>query len=151
MYKEAEMTKRIAMVVVALFAAMAAITGSLHACPFCMGVPQTLSQELKGADAVIVAELVALPPRPAGADGAFAPGLGEPLEKSKFKILEVLKGADLVKKTKQIEAVYLGDSPVGTQFLISAVDPKDLSWSAPIELKKRSREYVNALFKLPDN
>jgi hypothetical protein len=135
---------------VAIFVAFSLGGSSVQACPFCMAVPLTLSQELKGADAVVVAQLVALPARPAGADGAFAPGLGEPLEKSKFKVVEVLKGADLLKKVKQIDAVYLGDAPVGTQFIISGIDPKALSWSAPLEIKKRSREYINTLFKLPE-
>jgi len=135
---------------VAVFVAFSLSGGAVQACPFCMAVPLTLSQELKGADAVIVAELVALPARPAGSDGIFAPGLGEPLEKSKFKVVEVLKGAELLKKAKQIDAVYLGDAPVGTQFIISGVDPKALSWSAPLEVKKRSRDYINTLFKLPE-
>jgi hypothetical protein len=145
------MTKRFGIALLASLGLAVVVAGTIRACPFCMAVQLTLSQELKGADAVVVAELVALPARPAGRDGAFAPGLGEPLEKSKFKVVEVLKGADLLKKTKQIDAVYLGDAPVGTQFIISGVDPKALSWSAPLEVKKRSREYINALFKLPDS
>lgn len=144
------MTKRIGITLLAFGGLALIAAGIVRACPFCMAVPLTLSQELKGADAVIVAELVALPARPAGADGAFAPGLGEPLEKSKFKVVEILKGADLLKKAKQIEAVYLGDAPVGTQFIISGIDPKALSWSAPLEVKKRGREYINTLFKLPE-
>jgi len=143
------MTKRIGFAL-AFLGLIVVVAGSIRACPFCMAVPLTLSQELKGADAVVVAELVALPSRPAGADGAFAPGLGEPLEKSKFKLVEVLKGAELLKKAKQIDAVYLGDAPVGTQFIISGIDPKALSWSAPLEVKKRSREYINTLFRLPE-
>jgi hypothetical protein len=144
------MAKRFGIALLAFVGLAVIAAGLVRACPFCMAVPLTLSQELKGADAVIVAELVALPARPAGADGAFAPGLGEPLEKSKFKVIEVLKGADLLKKVKQIDAVYLGDAPVGTQFIISGIDPKALSWSAPLEVKKRGREYINTLFKLPE-
>ena len=120
------------------------------ACPFCSAVQLTLAQEMKGADAVVVAELVDLPTRPAGADSAFAPGISEPLVKSKFRIVEVLKGADLLKKTKQVETIYLGDAPIGSQFLITAVDPKSLSWATPIPLTKRSREYVDQLLKLPE-
>jgi len=145
------MATRFLKLTVAVFVAFSLSGSAVQACPFCMAVPLTLSQELKGADAVIVAELVALPARPAGSDGIFAPGLGEPLEKSKFKVVEVLKGAELLKKAKQIDAVYLGDAPVGTQFIVSGVDPKAISWSAPLEVKKRSREYINTLFKLPES
>src|SRR5262245_51223763 len=142
--------KRIA-VALLIVLGLVVVAGTIRACPFCMAVPLTLSQELKGADAVIVAELVALPARPAGSAGIFAPGLGEALEKSKFKVVEVVKGAEVLKQAKQIEAVYRGDAPVGTQFIISGVDPKALSWSAPLDVKKRSREYINTLFKLPES
>jgi hypothetical protein len=105
---------------------------------------------MKAADAVVVAELVELPPKPAGADSAIPAGLSDPLVKSKFRILGVIKGADLLKKAKQIETVYFGESPVGSQFLITAVDPKNLAWSQPIPLTKHSRDYVDALMKLPE-
>jgi hypothetical protein len=131
-----------------------ALSGGLaliaSACPFCSAVQLTLAQEMKGADAAVIAELTELPPRPAGADAAFAPGIGEPIVKSKFRIVEVLKGAELLKKTKQIETIYLGELPVGAQFLITAVDPKSLSWATPIALTKRSRPYVDVLLKLPE-
>src|SRR5262245_26658932 len=78
-------------------------------CPFCSAVSLTFAQEMKAADLVVIAELTELPPKPPGADGSFAPGLGEPLVKSKFKILNVLKGQDSLKGVKQIEAVYLGE------------------------------------------
>lgn len=123
---------------------------AVQACPFCSAVSLTFAQEMKAADAVVVAELVALPARPAGADPNSVPGIGEPLEKSKFKILEVLKGAELLKKTKQVETIYLGDAPVGSQFLITAVDPKSLSWATPIPLTKRSRAYIDTLMRLPE-
>src|SRR5215831_9892541 len=101
------MKKRFGIALLASIGLVVIAAAAVRACPFCMAVQLTLSQELKGADAVIVAELVALPARPAGLDGAFAPGLGEPLEKSKFKVIEILKGADLLKKAKQVETVYL--------------------------------------------
>lgn len=123
---------------------------AIRACPFCSAVQLTLAQEMKTADAVVVAELTELPSKPGGADAAFQGGLSDPLVKSKFKILGVIKGPDLLKKAKQIETVYFGELPVGTQFLITAVDPKNLAWSQPIPLTKHSREYVDALLKLPE-
>src|SRR5258708_37402909 len=87
---------------------------SAIACPFCSAVSLTFAQEMKAADAVVIAELVELPKRPAGADGPFAPGISEAIAKSKFRIVEVLKGGEYLKKAKEIDAVFFGDSPVGT-------------------------------------
>jgi hypothetical protein len=129
----------------------AAVAVIAKACPFCSAVQLTLAQEMKGADAAVVAELTEMAPHPAGpGDSAFPPGIGEPLSKSKFRIVEVLKGADLLKKTKQIETIYLGEAPVGSQFLITAVDPKSLAWATPIPLTSHSRPYIDMLLKLPD-
>ncbi|HTQ40521.1 MAG TPA: hypothetical protein VMJ32_15960 [Pirellulales bacterium] len=123
---------------------------AVKACPFCGQVSLTWSEEMKAADAVVIAEMTETPARPAGADGAFAPGISEQLAKSKFRIVEILKGADLLKKTKQIDAIYLGDAPVGTKFLITAVDPKSLSWATPTALTARSLPYIDTLLKLPE-
>jgi hypothetical protein len=120
------------------------------ACPFCSAVPLTFSQEMKASDAVVIAELVDAPARPGGAEGAFAPGIGDSLSKSKFRVVEILKGAELLKGTKQIETYYLGDAKAGTQFLISGIDPKALSWSTPVPLSKRGRDYLTAVIKFPD-
>src|SRR3954467_14169121 len=79
---------------------------SANACPFCSAVSLTLGQEIKAADAVVVAELVSVPKGTDGDNGAFAPGIGEAPLKSKFKIVETLKGKDLLKKAKEVEAVY---------------------------------------------
>jgi hypothetical protein len=147
------MTRRLArffIVAIALGALSAITVLAVKACPFCSAVQLTLAQEMKGADAVVVAELTELPPRSAGADSAFPPGIGEPLSKSKFRIVEVLKGANLLKNTKRIETIYLGDAPVGGQFLITAVDPKSLSWATPIPLTKHSRPYIDVLLTLPE-
>jgi hypothetical protein len=120
------------------------------ACPFCSAVPLTFSQEMKAADAAVIAELVDAPAHAGGVESAFAPGIGDSLSKSKFKIVEILKGAELLKNTKQIETYYLGDAKAGTQFLISGIDPKALSWSTPVPLSKRGHEYLTAIIKFPD-
>ena len=98
----------------------------------------------------LVAELVAMPKSTDGDNSAFAPGIGEAPSKSKFKILETLKGAEHLKKAKEVEAIYFGDAPVGTQFMITAIDPKDLAWATPIPLPKEGREYLSKIMKLPE-
>ena len=124
---------------------------SASACPFCSAMSLTLSQEIKAADAVVVAELVAVPKGTDVDNGGFAPGIGEAPLKSKFKVVETLKGGEILKKAKEVEAVYFGDSPVGTQFMITAIDPKDLAWATPIPLPKEGREYLSKIMKLPES
>jgi hypothetical protein len=124
--------------------------GTARACPFCSAVSLTFAQEIKAADAVVIAQLVELPKGQTSVDGPIAPGIGEPLAKSKFKIIEVLKGAEHLKKAKEVDAVFFGDSPVGTEFLITAIDPKALAWSTPIPLSDRGRKYLTDIMKLPE-
>ncbi len=69
--------------------------------------------------------------------------------KAKFEILRVLKGADDVGKTRDIEAVYFGDSAVGTKFLIMGIDPPNINWSTPIAITDRGVEYVAQAIELP--
>ncbi len=107
--------------ILGLFAML--VAGAAMACPFCSAVSRTFSQEIQGADVAVIAELVELPPSRSGSDGGFAPGLSEPLAKSQFKIVESVKGADLVKDIKEIEANYLGDASVGRSFSSQAQAP----------------------------
>src|SRR5690606_4999123 len=67
------------------------------------------------------------------------------------RIVEVLKGKEHLKDAKTIETIYFGDSPVGTQFLASAIDPKEMLWSTPIPISKRAREYILGAMKLPES
>jgi hypothetical protein len=128
----------------------ALIAGVAAACPFCSAVSRTFSQEIQGADVAVIAELVQLPPSQSGSDGGFAPGLSEPLVKSKFRVLEPIKGADALKNIKQVEANYFGDSPVGSQFLITGMGPQSIAWSTPVPLSKEGRQYILDVMKLPD-
>ncbi len=147
-----------------------------EACPFCGAVAPTFTQELKGADVAIITELVALPPRPADTDEPFVPGLGETIAKSKFRIIDVVKGAEHLAGAKSIDAIYFGESPVGTQFMMMGLGPlpaedeadeksaatkkpakpfkfgiEEIAWGTPIELNTRTRQYIADLQKLPES
>jgi hypothetical protein len=137
--------------VTAVIAGAAFAACNVSACPFCSAMSLTLSQEMKAADVVVVGELVALPKNADGENAAFAPGIGEAPLKSKFKILETLKGGEHLKKVKEIEAVYFGDSPIGTQFMVTGIDPKDVAWATPIPLPKEGRKYLADIMKLPES
>lgn len=117
------------------------------ACPYCDPGRATLAQTIEANDVAAIVELIQLPPDEG--DDKFAPGLGEDLPKAKFRVLEVLKGAEHIKGVKTIDSVYFGDSPVGTQFLITGVDPKEITWTMPMALSKAGPEYIRDLMKLP--
>ncbi|MCC7085218.1 MAG: hypothetical protein IT427_09450 [Pirellulales bacterium] len=123
------------------------------ACPGCSAIETSFGQDIKASDVALIAELVESPPA-AERDG-FAPGLGETLPKSKFRVVEVLKGADLVKGTKLIETFYLGEAKVGSPFLVKGMidteKTKTVVWNMPVELTKGSRNYIVDAMKLPDS
>jgi hypothetical protein len=125
---------------------------SARACPFCSAVSLTFAQEIAQSDAAVIARLVEAPP--ASALGPMAEG---PLPKGKFEVVEAIKGGDLVAAAghtgtnpKPIEAIVLEDKPLGTLFLLMAIEPERLLWSSPIRLSERSVTYIKALGSLPE-
>lgn len=140
----------------AAITALAALT-SADACPFCSAVSLTFAQEIAQSEAAVIAKLVDPPPA-----SALAPMAEGPLPKGKFEVVEVLKGGDLVASArhtgdaaKPIEAIVLEDKPIGTLFLLMAIeavptDPERVIWSSPIRLSDRGVAYVKALGDLPE-
>ena len=113
------------------------------ACPFCSAVSQTFSEEMASMDAVVVADLVELPP-PAKADDT-----GKELPKAKFKVVRVVKGESFIKPNQMIETIYFGNAQKGAPFLVMGVDPNNVMWSTPLKLSERSRDYIPQLLNLP--
>jgi hypothetical protein len=105
-------------------------------CPFCSAVSQTLRQEMKSMDAVVLAEVT---------------GTGQTETDAQFKVLEVLKGQQFVQPEQTIQAAYFGTAPKGSKFLIMAVDPPELLWSSPLPVSAKAIDYIKAITKLPDN
>lgn len=106
------------------------------ACPFCSAVSQTLRQEMKSMDAVVLAEVV---------------GSGENETDAEFKVLEVIKGEQHLKVGQTIHAAYFGTAPKGSKFLIMGVDPPDLLWSSPLPVSAKAVDYIKSIGSLPDN
>jgi hypothetical protein len=122
--------------------------GWLVACPFCSAVTMTLSEEIKQADAAVIARLVKAP-KPLSTD--ISEGQVPSVEgKADFEIVEVLKGPPSIKPKTIATVLYFGQEPVGTEFLMIGTDPKDLAWGTPTALSKSAREYVAKLTKLPE-
>lgn len=118
---------------------------AVDGCPFCSAVSLTFSEEIESMDAVVIAELISLPPPVR----ASAPGPNEEIPKAKFKIVEVVKGNSFVDKKQPIETIYFGEGKQGQTFLIMGVDPPKLMWSTPLKLTKRARGYIPQLLALP--
>lgn len=125
----------------ALFLAawIALMPSVLLACPFCNAVSQTLRQEMAAMDAVV-----------------FAVSLQDATErdsetgKLQMKVVQVLKGSDLVKVGDEIEAIYYGDVSKGRRFMLSGVDPPQLQWSC-LPVTERAESYIGKMTKIADD
>ena len=132
--------------------AMFGLAPPATACPFCSAVSLTFSQEIAQSQAAVIARLVEPPPA-----ASLAPRAEGPLPKGKFRVVEVLKGSDLVADAgllgadaAPIETIMLEEKPVGTLFLLMGVEPPKLVWSSPIRVSDRAVAYIKKLAGLPE-
>jgi hypothetical protein len=134
---------------VAAFVAVVAAAGTLTtavyravACPFCSAVSLTFGEEINNSQVAVIAKLTQAPPPATDANSLD-------VAKAKFEVVKVLKGEEVLGKERNLEAVYFGDSPVGTTFLILGIDAPNINWSTPIALTERGVEYVTKGMDLP--
>jgi hypothetical protein len=123
-----------------------------RACPFCSAVSLTFAQEIAQSEAAVIARLVEPPPT-----SALLPTAEGPLPKGKFAVVEVLKGGELVDASGHmgadatpIETILLEEKPVGSLYLLMAVEPPKLVWSSPVPVSERAVEYIRKLAELPE-
>ena len=133
----------VAAATVGILAVVATAPAIIRACPFCSAVSMTLGEELKSSDAAVIATLLE---RPAVTDPA---GGGTP-EKSKFKIVKILKGEKLLANKPQIEMLFFGTQDAGSTFLIFGVDPKELAWGTPTPLSEIGVKYIEKVAELTE-
>lgn len=121
------------------------------ACPFCGGVQQTLSDEIAAAEASVIAKLVGKVEKPTDKPKAKEGGIPVPPEiaKTRFEIVDILKGSETVGDSQTIEVLYFGDAKPGTPFLIQATNIDGLAWGTPVPLTDRSVSYVRQLPDVP--
>jgi hypothetical protein len=112
-----------------------------RACPFCTSVSQTFTEEISSMDAVVIAKLIEAPPPPKSA--------AEEVRKSKFEVLEAIKGQQHLGPSKIIETIYFGEAKIGSKFMITAIDPPKLMWSTPLIVSDRARDYLVNIIDLP--
>ncbi len=134
---------------VLLIGALLCVASSARACPFCSAQSQTLTEELNGADAAVLARLVGPVEgtKPAGSNPDSSPDTAN--RNTRFEIVRVLKGDKLLAGKKHIDVLYFGEQEPGTPFLMVAQDPKDLVWNTPTMLTARGVDYLPKLIKLP--
>lgn len=125
------------------------------ACPFCDVTQQTLSEELTGADAAVIAirtEVTASASAgeseisPAEQTDPFEADNASPYKGTKFRVVEVLKG-DL-EPGDEIETVYFGEDPADKLFFITGVQGDKMEWGTPLPMTTQGVDYVKQLLQL---
>ncbi|MBX3413520.1 MAG: hypothetical protein KF708_12590 [Pirellulales bacterium] len=119
--------------------------GRAVACPFCSAVSLTLTEEINTADLAVIAKIAPGQTLPS-TSATEAPAQAT---KTKFEIVEVLKGQEHVKPGDMIDVFYFGQDAQQPEFMITAIDPKMPSWGTPIGLSERAGAYVRKLLSLP--
>lgn len=107
-----------------------------NACPFCTAVSQTIRQETKAMDAVVIAEVMDTEATRNSQTGAV-----------RMKVVHVLKGNDHVEVDEEVNAIYFGEISSKRRFMLSGVEPPDLQWSC-LPLTARAEDYVMKVSKL---
>lgn len=123
---------------------------TVEACPFCPTLnTQTLAQQVEGADAAVLAELIDVPTK--FDDESEVPTFDEAIEASKaiYRIDEIFHGESELGEEREIRALYLSEKEPGAKFLILARKQPELEWRAPIWLSERAVEYLKDVLKLP--
>ena len=67
-----------------------------------------------------------------------------------MKVVQVLKGGDLVQVGDELEAIYYGDVTKGRRFMLSGVDPPQLQWSC-LPVTERAETYIGKMNALEDD
>jgi hypothetical protein len=123
-----------------IVAALAGTTlgADLFACPFCSVESQTLSEETKGADAVVLAKLLKEAPEPADAND---PNSGM----ATFEVIEKLKGAESLGAAKEFKVVFYGDTDRTKTYLVTGIGKEKVEWTTPLPLTPAAVNYVRKL------
>jgi hypothetical protein len=134
-------------------AAIACVVAALplpvvRACPFCNAAMQTLSQELESANVALIAVLE----KPMPLTGLDDPATAETAAAT-FRVVQVLRGGELLKGSKTIDVVYFGEEAPDKEFFITGLagvtGPETLDWTKPIPLSLLAADYIRKLPSVP--
>jgi hypothetical protein len=114
------------------------VASRASACPFCNAEQPTLSEDLRGADASVLAKLVKEAPAPANAND---PNSGT----ATFRVFEVIRGREQIQAGKEIEVVFFGDSNREKIYLVNGLGKDKLDWTTPLPLSAPAVKYVKQL------
>jgi hypothetical protein len=115
------------------------------ACPFCTAQALTLTEEIKAADvAVIVRSLDTPKPAEPSSDDK------DELERVGFEVLKIIKGEKHIAGQKVVKALYFGQAPKGSTFVMFGYEPPKIGWSSPVVLSDRALKYLEDIQKLPE-
>jgi hypothetical protein len=117
------------------------LSAAVFACPFCSVESQTLSEETKAADAVVLAKLVKEAPPSTDANDPNA-GMAT------FQIIEPLKG-DGLEPNQEISVVFFGDANKDKTYLITGLGKDETDWTTPLPLTEAAIAYVKDLSSVP--
>ncbi len=137
---------------VAVLAAIATLAAELPAtaCPFCSSTSQTLTEEMASMDVAVIAELIE-PAEEIDLDAPLPVGPPDPdAGMATFRMVEALKGGDLISAGDEFRAVYFGQAEDDKLFLISGLAPDAIQWNMPLPLTPRAVDYVKSLGGLPE-
>ncbi|MCL6503793.1 MAG: HEAT repeat domain-containing protein [Pirellulales bacterium] len=129
------------------------------ACPFCIAISKTLSEEIAGSDHVVFARRLAGTDVPVGAaaNSAEPASPGQPSSgaaqqvqhTAQFEIVEVLKSRGGAQPGQQIELLYFGRHDEDVLFAVYGMGEEQISWSTPVALTPKSIAYLKQLPRLP--
>lgn len=136
------------------FTALLAFAGAaVIACPFCSVESRTLTEEIDGSEATVLAKLVSeAPPVDENADheGGFGP-TDPDTGKATFKVVDVISGSDRIKVGDEIKVVYFGEDERDKTFMVSGIGVENdaIEWTTPLPLSPTAIEYVRKLPSVP--
>jgi len=148
------MSLKPAIALVAISTALA-FAPAATACPFCSAVQLTFAEEVAANDIAVIAKLEKRPNEPSdsASKSPFPGPAGGEAAKCTFSISRILKGEDKLGPTEQFEALYFGQEPIGSEFLVFAavIEDKPPVWRTPIALSERGVAYVLKMMELPES
>ena len=121
---------------------LALSTAVAYACPFCNVESQTLSEETKGADAVVLAKLLKEAPT---ATDPNDPNSGM----ATFEIAEVLHGPESLKPKQEISVVFFGGTDRDKTYLVTGLGKENTDWTTPLPLTPTAVDYIRKLPSVP--
>lgn len=132
-------------------AVLCATAAPVLSCPYCTVERATLTEEIDGSDAVVIATLVVPEGIEVAEDGKLPPGIIDPeTGKAKFKVEKVLLGEKLLGGAEVVEAVFFGEPIRGQAYLVRGLGVEELDWTIPIPLSETAVKYVQEIRGLPE-